>query len=589
MSRSASRGEGASQAAAAEIRLLGELEVRREGRALPLPASKKTRALLAYLVATGRPHLRESLCALLWDGPDDPRAELRWSLTKLRPLLDGGGGQLQADRERAGFVPGPVRVDAVAVRALVGPAATLDALRAAAGQFRGEPLEGLDLPACFRYHEWYVGEREALRGLRGAILAELAARLGAADRPAAELEEALRWARLRVASDPLTEACHVDVVRILGRLGRAREALAQYDACRRILLTELGAQVSDALEQARRELGTRAGAAASPAPVAPAREQPSRAPSRACAAVPQPQRPPLVGRDGARGAVEAAVASARAGVSTPVLLFVGDPGIGKTRLLELFVDEVRAAGGAVLRGRAFEAEMVRPYGPWSDALAGARPLGDAHVGADLLPDLAPLAPAAGTPGTPPGGAADCGRLYEAVAQLLTRVAPTGLLAIVLDDIQWLDEASAALLHFLARAPLDGRILIACAARAGELGDNGATLRVVRALDRERRLVQHRLEPLGPAETAALVRAINPAADGAEAFASSEGNPLYALESRVPRRPASRRKTSRWTACWTSGSSGSAKVPAIRCHGPPRLAGRSIRRCWRLCAGRRRRS
>ncbi|HSS37696.1 MAG TPA: AAA family ATPase, partial [Polyangia bacterium] len=229
---------------------------------------------------------------------------------------------------------------------------------------------------------------------------------------------------------------------------------------------------------------------------------------------------------GARGAVEDAVASARAGVSTPVLLFVGDPGIGKTRLLELFVDEVRAAGGAVLRGRAFEAEMVRPYGPWSDALAGARPPGDAPAGADLLPDLAPLAPAAGTPA---GGAADRGRLYEAVAQLLTRVAPTGLLAIVLDDIQWLDEASAALLHFLARAPVGGRILIACAARAGELGDNSATLRVVRALDRERRLVQHRLEPLGPAETAALVRAINPAVDGAEAFASSEGNPLYALE------------------------------------------------------------
>ena len=182
MSRSASRGEGESRVPAAEIRLLGELEVRRQGRALPLPASKKTRALLAYLVATGRPHSRESLCALLWDGPDDPRAELRWSLTKLRPLLDGGGGQLQTDCERAGFVAGAVRVDAVAVRALVGRTvadATLDALRAAAPQFRGEPLEGLDLPSCFRYHEWYVGEREALRGLRGAVLAELAARLGA--------------------------------------------------------------------------------------------------------------------------------------------------------------------------------------------------------------------------------------------------------------------------------------------------------------------------------------------------------------------------------------------------------------------------
>jgi hypothetical protein len=38
-----------------EIRLLGELEVERDGQAVPLPASKKSRALLAYLAATARP------------------------------------------------------------------------------------------------------------------------------------------------------------------------------------------------------------------------------------------------------------------------------------------------------------------------------------------------------------------------------------------------------------------------------------------------------------------------------------------------------------------------------------------------------
>ena len=67
------------------IRLLGELAVVRGGEALELPASKKARALLGYLVATGRSHMRERLCELLWDGPDDPRAQLRWSLWKLRP------------------------------------------------------------------------------------------------------------------------------------------------------------------------------------------------------------------------------------------------------------------------------------------------------------------------------------------------------------------------------------------------------------------------------------------------------------------------------------------------------------------------
>src|SRR5580704_5700443 len=76
-----------------EIRLLGELELLRAGRPQALPSSRKTRALIGYLVATHRPQLRERLCDLLWDGPDDPRAGLRWSLTKIRPLLDDGASR----------------------------------------------------------------------------------------------------------------------------------------------------------------------------------------------------------------------------------------------------------------------------------------------------------------------------------------------------------------------------------------------------------------------------------------------------------------------------------------------------------------
>ena len=66
------------------LRLLGQLEVLRNDKALPLPPSKKTRALLAYLVATHQAHSRAELCELFWEGPDDPRAALRWSLTKIR-------------------------------------------------------------------------------------------------------------------------------------------------------------------------------------------------------------------------------------------------------------------------------------------------------------------------------------------------------------------------------------------------------------------------------------------------------------------------------------------------------------------------
>ena len=52
---------------------------------------------------------------------------------------------------------------------------------------------------------------------------------------------------------------------------------------------------------------------------------------------------------------------------------VGEPGLGKTRLLAHLAGLVENAGGRVLTGRAFEAEMVRPYGPWVDALRFVRP------------------------------------------------------------------------------------------------------------------------------------------------------------------------------------------------------------------------
>src|SRR5438067_13340033 len=70
------------------LRVLGSVCVEREGGRLELPPSKKTRALLGYLLVEGREQSREHLCSLFWDLPDDPRGALRWSLSRLRPLLE---------------------------------------------------------------------------------------------------------------------------------------------------------------------------------------------------------------------------------------------------------------------------------------------------------------------------------------------------------------------------------------------------------------------------------------------------------------------------------------------------------------------
>jgi hypothetical protein len=167
--------------------------------------------------------------------------------------------------------------------------------------------------------------------------------------------------------------------------------------------------------------------------------------------------------------------------------------------------------------------MVRPYGPWIDAL---RPLTSteearafAEVLASILPDL----------GRTDATSVDRGRVFDAVAGLLRAVSKGRGLLVVLDDLQWFDEASVALLHFVARAIVPSHVLIACTARAAELAENGPAIRLVRAIQRDRRLTEIALGPLDLEATAAIVRTVNPAADTGLIATESAGNPLFALE------------------------------------------------------------
>ncbi|HEV7557036.1 MAG TPA: hypothetical protein VGO00_16330 [Kofleriaceae bacterium] len=202
-----------------DIRLVGMLEVR--GRVLP--TSRKTRALLAYLVLTGRPHTREHLCDLLWDSPDDPRAALRWSLTKLRAVI--GSERINCDGEQVAFVAADAHVDVATIRRLA--AGTLDDQRGAGELLSGELCEGLHLRDACAYTEWLMIEREALRVLRRRVFGQLIERLPA--------EQALPWARRRLADDPLDTGAHAEVVRLLGVLGRTADARAQHASGQRHL------------------------------------------------------------------------------------------------------------------------------------------------------------------------------------------------------------------------------------------------------------------------------------------------------------------------------------------------------------------
>src|SRR5262245_11296120 len=125
------------------LRLLGEIEVVRGGERLTLPPSRRTRGLLGYLAVTVGRHRRDRLCSMLWEVPDDPRGALRWSLTKLRALVDEPGRKrILADRETVGFDSKGVEIDVLNLRQRCAnlDSMTTDQLASAASIFRGEFL-----------------------------------------------------------------------------------------------------------------------------------------------------------------------------------------------------------------------------------------------------------------------------------------------------------------------------------------------------------------------------------------------------------------------------------------------------------------
>jgi DNA-binding SARP family transcriptional activator len=493
-----------------KIRLLGELCIERDGERLALPPSRKTRALLAWLVLESREHTREQLCALFWDTPDDLRGALRWSLSRLRPLVDGREPRLFADRERVRFEATTASVDLSEVQALSTKglaAASLAELQAAADAFRGELLEGLDLSEAFRFQAWCTAQREAARKLHSVVLTALCGRL---DR---EPEAALPVARRMTALEPTDEAAHRRVMSLLLALGRPREALAQYEVCRSALRKNFGGIPSAETEALRRTIGTAATERVPSTPAPPSTAPPTLAP------VPVPQHAPLIGRESERAALRHVLAADH----PRLLLLVGEPGIGKSRLLDDLAASARADGVRVLAGRSFEAEQVRPYGCILDALGTAGLLGRDGV-PSLLPDQHPAMTEA-----PPAEGRDRARLFEAVAALLRDAAKSGPLLIVLDDAQWMDEASSALTHYLVRTAPAGRLSIAAAARGGELADNPHVLRLLRTLRRDGLLRELELGPLDADGVVALLNGYDLRADAARVHRDSNGNPLIAIE------------------------------------------------------------
>jgi WD40 repeat protein/DNA-binding SARP family transcriptional activator/type II secretory pathway predicted ATPase ExeA len=207
--------------------------------------TRKAEALLVYLACNPRRHPREVLADLFWDerSQSQAMANLRVALASLRKQLKP---YLIITRESVALDPdAPVWSDVIEFEArLNGERTSSQALLEAnarkvdqaVGLYQGEFLEGFSLRESQRFEAWQVQEREHLHRLAvGALHDLLSYDLQTGAYPAG-LAHAERLLRL----DSLDERATQQMMVLLARSGRRGEALAQYEACRRLLSDELG-------------------------------------------------------------------------------------------------------------------------------------------------------------------------------------------------------------------------------------------------------------------------------------------------------------------------------------------------------------
>jgi pimeloyl-ACP methyl ester carboxylesterase len=209
---------------------------------------------------------------------------------------------------------------------------------------------------------------------------------------------------------------------------------------------------------------------------------------------------------------------------------VGEPGIGKTRLLAELAARAELRGYLVLSGSASELEGDLPFSVFVHALDeyvesldhDRLAMLDADVQAELahvLPSLSALAD-----GRAVALQHERYRSHRAVPALLEQLAHTRPLVLVLDDFHWADSASVELLGALLRRPPAAAVLVALSVRTHQMPE-----RLASALERAHRaaaLTRIEVGGLTPAEARELLADIVDASGAAVLYQESGGNPFY---------------------------------------------------------------
>jgi DNA-binding SARP family transcriptional activator/predicted negative regulator of RcsB-dependent stress response len=563
----------------------------------------QARALLVCLVcAPDRQLSQQQACELLWPALD-PKSAAQ-NLRRARTALAQLPGQVYNRRSGNLLLPASqarLWVDCEAFEALLGQASALPAVQRSehiALLEQAITLYGGDFFPEERTTPWVQTRRQALHQQWMQATLELADLYLDGQRPSMAIDLLNRL----IAADPANEAAVQRLMFLLARQQRRVEAVQAYQRLATLLSTTHQAAPSPetrslfyAIQQGREAFFRPLAAASDPAEISdageevemrakhksagyretppvpresgqlPAEEDASRKQGNGLVLIGRANQSPLVGRDPEVTAlyhvldrVAAMQGRQQSGESRGLLpgtsrtprgqcvIFMGELGIGKTRLAEEGAREARRRGWTVIWSQAYAQEQGIPYGLWIAALRNVlthtpdlarqateiassalyQPL---HV---LVPEMQEALVRAGAKEVLAYDALlpeqEELRLREAVYTFLTSLSLTSPLLLVLDDIQWTDNSSAQMLGYLTRRMAEHPIVILATCRETELPANGVLNGLIAHMQREQVIEVLHVQPLSDEQIGALVSYL-PAPAISHIQSRAGGNPFFAEE------------------------------------------------------------
>jgi predicted ATPase len=223
---------------------------------------------------------------------------------------------------------------------------------------------------------------------------------------------------------------------------------------------------------------------------------------------------PLVNRSEELSKLKSAFQDSLARKSTLIAL-EGEAGVGKSRLARELAVYAESQGAIVLTGRATKEKL--PYGPWIELareyisqLPGEmlRKMLGTHTSefGRLIPDITAKI---GTipPSKPLEEHQDRIRLYDAMTEFLVSISKQTSLLLLLEDMQYVDQASLSLLEYFVRSSNKQRLMTVCCYRSEDIDANSPLYETRLNLNKERLLESISVKNLNAQQTTDLMREI----------------------------------------------------------------------------------